>query len=70
MTAETDNLRAGLQWAAGARFGPGAAFCGGLAEFWSQRQQLSEGRQWLEQLLPRLAAVEAQLQPEQMAQYA
>lgn len=68
--AEIDNLRAGLQWAREHDYALEVRFAAALAEFWSQRRQMSEGRQWLEYLLPRLAASEAQMLPDQLVQYA
>lgn len=70
MATETDNLRAGLQWAREHDLALELRFAAVLAEYWSQRQQLSEGHQWLEQLLPRVAAVAGELLPEQQTQYA
>ena len=68
--AEVDNLRAGLQWAEEHDFALEVSFAEAIAEFWSQGHHLSAGRQWLEDLLPRLKAAAASLQPQQLAQYA
>ena len=56
---EQDNLRAALHWCLQAEGDPavGLRLARCLGVFWERRSYLTEGRQWLEQILARQAAV-------------
>jgi predicted ATPase/transcriptional regulator with XRE-family HTH domain len=70
MELEVDNFRTALRWADEHDLGLVLRFTLAMTEYWSQRHHLSEGRQWLEQLLSRLKAAGLPLQPQQWTQYA
>lgn len=70
MALEVDNFRTALQWANEHDFALALQFTVAIVEYWSQRRQLSEGRQWLEQLQLRVKAMTAELPPQQMSEYA
>ena len=56
LTAETDNLRAALSWALETgRSEDALRMAAALARFWNLRGHLTEGRQWLDQGLERVA---------------
>jgi predicted ATPase/class 3 adenylate cyclase/Tfp pilus assembly protein PilF len=52
LETEHDNLRAAIEWAAGAAETEMAQrLCGALGRFWWVRGQMTEGRRWLQQVL-------------------
>jgi predicted ATPase len=60
---EYDNLREALAWALGAaQIAVAARICAALWRFWLVRGRWSEGRQWLESVLPALATLPASIQ--------
>ena len=67
---EMDNLRTALRWATTHDPELALRLTVAMVNFWSSKRYLSEGRQWLEQLLPRLKATRFQFQPQQKTDYA
>lgn len=70
MEVEVDNFRSALRWADTHDWALTLRFTRAITEYWSQRRYLSEGRQWLEQLLLRVKTSVNPLPPEQQVHYA